>query len=85
MSEKELNQITYALSLVSDPVFSAVMQQYIDSNGIEEEVTRENCAEILDTIYEAQVAEEEIGFDYFYDVLTTFIQDSLAELLSIEE
>ena len=85
MSEKELNQITYALSLVSDPVFSAVMQQYIDSNGIEEEVTRENFAEILENIYEAQVAEEEIGFDYFYDVLTTFIQDSLAELLSIEE
>lgn len=85
MSEKELQQIEYALSLVSDPVFSTVMQQYINSNGIEEDVTRENCAEILDNIYEAQVAEEEIGFDYFYDVLTTFIQEALAELLSIEE
>mgnify|MGYP003302893103 CR=1 FL=1 len=85
MSEKELQQIEYALSLVSDPVFSAVMQQYIDSNGIEQDITRENCTKILESIYEAQVAEEEIGFDYFYDVLTTFIQDSLAELLSIEE
>ena len=44
MSEKELQQIEYALSLVSDPVFSTVMQQYINSNGIEEDVTRENCA-----------------------------------------
>ena len=42
-----MEQVTYALSLVSAPVFSAVMQQYIDDNGIEEEVTRENCAEIL--------------------------------------
>lgn len=81
MSEKELQQIQYALSLVSDPVFAAVMQQYIDSNGIEEDVTRDNCAEVLENIYEAQVAEEEIGFDYFYDVLTTFIQDALAELI----
>ena len=85
MSEKELQKIEYALSLVSDPVFSAVMQQYIDGNGIEEEITRENCGEILENIYEAQVAEEEIGFDYFYDVLTTFIQDALAELLFNEE
>ena len=54
------------------------MQQYIDDNGIEEEVTRENCAEILEGIYETQAAEEEIGFTYFYDVLTTFIQDTLA-------
>ena len=85
MSEKELQKIEYALSLVSDPVFSAVMQQYIDSNGIEEEITRENCAEILGIIYEAQVINEEIEFDYFYDVLTTFIQDALAELLFNEE
>ena len=85
MSEKELKQIEYALSLVSDPVFTAVMQQYINSFGIEEEVTRDNCVEILENIYELQVAEEEIGFDYFYDVLTTFIQDELAVLLSIEE
>ena len=85
MSEKELKQIEYALSLVSDPVFTAVMQQYINSFGIEEDVTRDNCVEILENIYELQVAEEEIGFDYFYDVLTTFIQDELAVLLSIEE
>lgn len=80
-----MEQVTYALSLVSAPVFSAVMQQYIDDNGIEEEVTRENCAEILEGIYETQAVEEEIGFTYFYDVLTTFIQDTLAELLSMEE
>ena len=85
MSEKELQRIEYALSLVGDQVFSDVMQQYVDNNGIEEDVTRENCVEILENIYDTQVAEEDIDFEYFYDVLTTFIQNSLSELLYGEE
>ena len=85
MSEKELQKIEYALSLVGDRVFSDVMQQYVDNNGIEEDVTRENCVEILENIYDTQVADEDIDFEYFYDVLTTFIQNSLSELLYGEE
>jgi len=85
MSDKELQRIEKALSLVSDPVFNAVMQNYLDSYGLDMEVTRDNCVDLLENIYNLQVEEEEIGFDYFYDVLCTLIQDTVAEMLYPEE
>ena len=85
MSEKELKQLEKALSLVNDEVFNSVMQSYIDSYGLEMDVTRENCVEFLEVVYNIQSAEEQIDFEYFYDILTTFIKNALDEMLYPEE
>ena len=84
MSDKELQQIEKALSLVSDQVFDSVMQIYLDNYGLDMEVTRENCADFLESIYNIQASEEDIDFEYFYDVLSTFIQNTVAEMMSLD-
>ena len=83
MSDKELQQLEKALSLVSDEVFTAVMQTYLENYGLDMDVTRENCADFLETVYTIQAAEEDIDFEYFYDVLTTFIRNTLDDMLSL--
>ncbi len=84
MSDKELQQIEKALSLVGDQVFDAVMQIYLDNYGLDMEVTRDNCADFLESIYNIQAGEEDIDFEYFYDVLSTFIQNTVAEMMSLD-
>lgn len=83
MSDKELQQIERALSLVSDEVFSNVMQIYLDDYGLNMEVTRDNCVDFLENIYNIQAAEEEIDFEYFYDVLSTFIRNTMDDMMSL--
>ena len=83
MTDKELQQVERALSLVSDEVFAAVMQIYLDNYGLDMDVTRDNCLGFLENIYDIQSAEEEIDFEYFYDVLTTFIRNTLDEMMSL--
>jgi len=83
MSDKELQQIEKALSLVSDEVFATVMQTYLDNYGLDMEVTRDNCVDFLDNIYNIQSAEEDIDFEYFYDVLTTFIRNTMDDMMSL--
>ena len=83
MSDKELQQIEKALSLVSDEVFATVMQTYLDNYGLDMEVTRDNCVDFLENIYNIQSAEEDIDFEYFYDVLTTFIRNTMDDMMSL--
>ncbi len=81
MSEKELQKLEKALSLVNDEIFNSVMQTYLDNYGLDMDVTRDNCVEFLENIYDIQSVEEQIDFEYFYDVLTTFIKNTLDEML----
>ena len=83
MSDKELQQIEKALSLVSNEVFATVMQTYLDNYGLDMEITRDNCVDFLENIYNFQSAEEDIDFEYFYDVLTTFIRNTLYDMMSL--
>lgn len=83
MSDKELQQIEKALSLVSNEVFATVMQTYLDNYGLDMEITRDNCVDFLENIYNIQSAEEDIDFEYFYDVLTTFIRNTLDDMMSL--
>ena len=83
MSDKELQQIEKALSLVSNEVFATVMQTYLDNYGLDMEITRDNCVDFLENIYNIQSAEEDIEFEYFYDVLTTFIRNTLDDMMSL--
>ena len=83
MSDKELQQIEKALSLVSNEVFATVMQTYLDNYGLDMEITRDNCVDFLDNIYNIQSAEEDIDFEYFYDVLTTFIRNTMDDMMSL--
>ena len=63
MSDKELQQIEKALSLVSNEVFATVMQTYLDNYGLDMEITRDNCVDFLENIYNIQSAEEDIDFE----------------------
>lgn len=47
------------------------------------EFTRDNCVDSLENIYDIQSAEEDIDFEYFYDVLTTFIRDTMDDMMSL--
>ena len=47
------------------------------------EFTRDNCVDSLENIYDIQSAEEDIDFEYFYDVLTTFIRNTLDDMMSL--
>ena len=59
------------------------MQTYLDNYGLDMEITRDNCVDFLENIYNIQSAEEDIDFEYFYDVLTTFIRITLDDMMSL--
>lgn len=83
MSDKELQQIEKALSLVSDEVLTTVMQIYLDNYGLDMEVTRDNCVDFLENIYDIQSADEDIDFECFYGLLTTMIRNTIDEMMSL--
>ena len=84
MNEQELNKIENALSLVDDSIVENVLSNYLNSYDLPFEPTRENAMDILETAFDIQQMEEGIDFEYFYDVLTEFIEIAVSENLHPE-
>ena len=84
MNEQELNKIENALSLVDDSIVEDVLSNYLNSYDLPFEPTRENAMDILETAFDIQQMEEGIDFEYFYDVLTEFIEIAVSENLHPE-